>query len=521
MGFSIISKNKELTFNDKKVVYISSKDNCDFHLETGFDYVLGLAYDEKTNKCKLVNKYNNPKFLFKGEPLPEVLIVDKVCKIMIADSDEFITIKVGESVIAENNITKEISVSGNAVKNIQAEKNEIENSRIKIIKEVSSLISSLKRKISVNSKLGILLHLGLLISSFICAFGVSNYLMGIPLTNDGTTVQMPVNAKLVIFYALIIYSVGTMLKQGLYIFMQRKAGNDISAPVIVEKLMITLSLIFYIAIYLVNILYYVSAKNMVLFSVFISLFFAGTCLALAIGCGYFKHSTTQARMELDKYEYREDFEKVIKSYQVWIDDYANSLSDIKIQKIKDKLMNLQMWSGVEVFLGLITAPFLAYGVSNTLAMCFPEAAGWMRIGGLRFSPIFLVLATFLIIFAFFAFVNAFTIQKRIGASEIIKQDGFSNYLSHGVEIYGLEGSKKLDSDMRKYVSIGLAIILIEFSMNISYFTQEIGSDMKGLLISCVAALVPTALLIAETIMLGHTNFGIFASEELIARIDKE
>ena len=180
-----------------------------------------------------------------------------------------------------------------------------------------------------------------------------------------------------------------------------------------------------------------------------------------------------------------------------------------------------MWSGVEVFLGLITAPFLAYGVSNTLAMCFPEAAGWMRIGGLRFSPIFLVLATFLIIFAFFAFVNAFTIQKRIGASEIIKQDGFSNYLSHGVEIYGLEGSKKLDSDMRKYVSIGLAIILIEFSMNISYFTQEIGSDMKGLLISCVAALVPTALLIAETIMLGHTNFGIFASEELIARIDKE
>jgi hypothetical protein len=154
-------------------------------------------------------------------------------------------------------------------------------------------------------------------------------------------------------------------------------------------------------------------------------------------------------------------------------------------------------------------------------MCFPEAAGWMRIGGLRFSPIFLVLATFLIIFAFFAFVSAFTTHKKIGASDIIKQDGFSNYLSHGIDIYGLEGTKKLDSEMRRYVCVGLAIILIEFSMNISYFTQEIGSDMKGLFISCVAALVPTALLIAETIMLSHTKFEIFASEELIARIDND
>ena len=75
--------------------------------------------------------------------------------------------------------------------------------------------------------------------------------------------------------------------------------------------------------------------------------------------------------------------------------------------------------------------------------------------------------------------------------------------------------------MRKFIFIGVGIILIEFSMNISYFTQEIGSDMKGLFISCVAALVPTALLIAETIMLAHTKFEIFASEELIARIDKD
>ena len=515
MGFTVSSKNNEKTFNDRKVVYISSKPDYDFQVKTDFDFILGVQYDEKSNKCRLVNKYNYPQFKFKGEVLPEKMVIEKVCKIMIDGNDDFITIKVGETAQNIQNETSAPSVG------IDAEKSQIEAERVRIVKEVSSIVSTLKRKISINSKLGILLHLGMLIASFICAFGISNYLMGVPLSTDGTTVLIQMNAKLVVFYALIVYSVGSMLKQGLYLYMQRKSGSDKSTPVIVEKLMISLSLLFFVAIYLINLLYYVAVKDMVFFAVFISLFYCGTALTLALGCGYFKHGSAVARGELDKYEYREDFERVIKSYQGWIENFANSLSDIKIQKIKDKLFNLQIWSALETGLGIFTAPFLAYGVSNTLAMCFPEAAGWMRIGGLRFSPIFLVLATFLIIFAFFSFVSAFTTMKKIGASDIIKQDGFSNYLSHGVEIYGLEGIKRLDAEMRRYIFVGLAIILIEFSMNISYFTQEIGSDMKGLFISCVAALVPTALLIAETIMLSHTRFEILASEELIAKIDKE
>ncbi len=517
MSFSVSSKNNEKTFSDKKVVYISSKPDYDFQIETDFDFILGIQYDEKTNKCRLVNKYNYPQFKFKGEILPEKMIIEKVCKIMIDGSDDFITIKVGEK--TQSIVQK--SQDSAVLPNIEQEKSVIESERVKIVKEVSSVISTLKRKISINSKLGVLLHLGMLIASFICAFGISNYLMGVPISTDGTTVQIQMNAKLVVFYALIVYSIGSMLKQGLYLYMQRKSGNDTATPVIVEKLMISLSLLFFVAIYLINLLYYITVKDMVFFGIFISLFCCGTALTLALGCGYFKHGSAVARQELDKYEYREDFELVIKSYQGWIENFANSLSDVKIQKIKDKLFNLQIWSALETGLGIFTAPFLAYGVSNTLAMCFPEAAGWMRIGGLRFSPIFLVLATFLIIFAFFSFVSAFTTMKKIGASDIIKQDGFSNYLSHGVEIYGLEGIKRLDMEMRRYIFVGLAIILIEFSMNISYFTQEIGSDMKGLFISCVAALVPTALLIAETIMLAHTRFEILASEELIAKIDKE
>lgn len=518
MSFTVSSKNNEKTFSNKKVVYISSKPDYDFQVKTDFDFILGIQYDQKSNKCRLVNKYNYPQFKFKGEILPEKMIIEKVCKIMIEGSDDFITIKVGESVQTQ---TQTVAQQPPVTTDIDQEKSQIESERIKIVKEVSSIVSTLKRKISINSKLGILLHLGMLIASFICSLGISNYLTGVPISTDGTTIQIQMNAKLVVFYALIVYSICSMLKQGLYLYMQRKSGYDKSTPVIVEKLMISLSLLFFVAIYLINLLYYVAVKDMVFFAVFISLFYCGTALTLALGCGYFKHGSAVARQELDKYEYREDFERVIKSYQGWIENFANSLSDVKVQKIKDKLFNLQIWSALETGLGIFTAPFLAYGVSNTLAMCFPEAAGWMRIGGLRFSPIFLVLATFLIIFAFFSFVSAFTTMKKIGASDIIKQDGFSNYLSHGVEICGLEGIKRLDVEMRRYIFVGLVIILIEFSMNISYFTQEIGSDMKGLFISSVAALVPTALLIAETIILSHTRFEILASEELIAKIDRE
>ena len=282
--------------------------------------------------------------------------------------------------------------------------------------------------------------------------------------------------------------------------------------------MIVLSLVFYAAIYLINVLYYISPKTFPVFAVLISLFFVGTTATLALACGYYKNASVETKQELDEIEYREDFEHVIKEYQQWIERYANTLSKTKINNIKDKLFGLQIKSLGEMLLGLITAPFLAYGVSNTLASCFPEAAGWVRISGLRLSPVFLALATFLIIFAFFNFVNGFLCSKKIQASNVLKQDGFSNYLQHGVEIYGLEGIKKLDREMRRSFIIGIAIIGIEFSMNVSYFMQEIGGDLSGMLLSAVAALVPTALLIAETYMLSQTKFETFACEETVAKI---
>lgn len=532
MSFTISSKNNEKTFSDKELVNISSKDGFDFKLDVNFNFMLTVQYDRKTNRCTLLNQFGSKKFLFKGKPIPPSLEIDKVCKIMVDGSDEFLTIKVSGSVqnrdISEDNMTEEDirAIYGNDINaaaklKIEKRKEELEGARVAIIKEIAAQINSLKHKISMNSKGGIILHIAAFFASFACAFGVSNYLTGLPLSDAGSVIQMPTNMKLIFIYAFIIFGVGLILKQGVYLFFQNKLGEDTTTSRIAEKFMIMLSSIFYIAIYIINVLYYLTPKEFPFFAVLISLFFVGTAATLSLACGYFKSINSEARQELDLYEYREDFERVIKEYQKWIEQFVNTLSAGKVRNIKDKLFMLQLKSAGEIVLGLLTAPFLAYGVSNTLASCFPEAAGWIRVSGLRFSPIFLVLATFMIIFAFFSFVNGFFVNKKILASNVLKQDGFSNYLQHGVEIYGLEGVKKLDKEMRRSFFIGIAIVIIEFSMNVSYFMQEIGQDLSGMALSAVAALVPTALLIAETYMLSQTKFETFACDELISKIDRD
>ncbi len=532
MAFIISSKNNEKTFANKQLVNISSRDGYDFKIDVDFDCMLAVQYDENTNRCFLLNQFHNEKFLFKGKPIPEQMEINKVCKIMIDGTDETITIKVlGE--ITERNISEDTmteddvkALYGNGVNaaaklKIEKRKTEIENVRVGIIKEVWQEINDLKHKISMNSKGGIIMHIGLFLASFVCAFGVSNYLTGLPLSEAGNVIQMPTNMKLIFIYTLIVFGVGLVLKNGIHLYFQNKLGEGTITTKISEKFMIVLSTIFYSMIYLINVLYYMTPKVFPFFAIFISLFFVITTVTLAMGCGYLKNNSVEMRKELNTIEYRPDFERVVKEYQQWIERFANNLSSAKIRNLKDKSFMLQIKGIGEICLGILTAPFLAYGVSNTLAMCFPEAAGWIRVSGLRFSPIFLVLATFLIIFAFFSFVNAFLANKKIQASNVIKQDGFSNYIQHGVEIYGLEGVKKLDAEMRRSFIIGLAIVGIEFSMNVSYFMQEIGGDLSGMLLAAVAALVPTALLVAETFMLSQTKFEIHACNELVEKVDRE
>ncbi len=530
MTFTIITKKFQQTFNSGDVLNITSGRTGDCCINFGFDYVLTLQYDSNTKVCRLSNPLNCDMLLFKGQPLSAQLEFTNMCKIMIKDTDEFITIKHTEEASVQNQTNTDLPpVNDNEIifedKNsavkmkIEKRKAEIEKVRVSIIKQVAYKINELKHKISMNSKTGVFMHIALFAASIVLAFGLSGYLTGLPLKDAAGFIQMPINMRITIMYSAILYAIGLTLKQGMFLYLNNKTDKASSASTFAEKFMIIVPLLFFVGVYVINLLYYLSAKTMPFFAVFMSLFFTASCVALAIACGYFKYSNIVYSQELDKYEYREDFERVVKAYQQWIELFINNLSNTRIGNIKDKLFMLQLKSVGEIILGILTAPFLAYGVSNTLAMCFPEAAGWIRISGLRFSPIFLVLATFLIIFAFFAFVNAFFCNKKIQASNVLKNDGFSNYIQHGVEIYGLQGVRKLDTEMRRSFIIGICIIFIEFSMNISYFMQEMGGDLSGMFLSSVAALVPTALLLAETYMLSQTKFEMYACEELIAKID--
>ena len=216
MTFTIITKHGEKTFADKELVNISSKEGADCRINLGFDYMLTVEFNKTTGKYSLLNPFNCQKFLFKGQPLPQRLEIDKMCKLMVKDSDEFIGIKVldavGNTRVAHENLTeqdiKEVygdEVNASARLKIEKRKAELEEARVSIVKQVAFKINDLKSKISMNSKSGILLHLGLYAASLVLAFGVANYLTGLPLKEAGSIIQMPVNMKLVLLYSLIIY----------------------------------------------------------------------------------------------------------------------------------------------------------------------------------------------------------------------------------------------------------------------------------------------------------------------------
>ena len=310
-----------------------------------------------------------------------------------------------------------------------------------------------------------------------------------------------------------------LFKQGMYGWFNSLANKNTMSK-IVQKIFIIGSSLVMAGVYTINLLYYLDYTKNPIFPILMSLFFVAFAFVLASASAYYKSNGYVLAENLNKFEYRSDFEKIIHEYNNWIGLYINNLSDYKLQYISDRMFKLRIKQFFEIFVGILTAPFLAYGVSNTLANCFSEAAGWVRISQMRFSPIFLVLASFLIIFAFFLFVHAFTVNKKIENSDVIKHDGFSNYLLHCTGIWGLEGVSRATREKNFALYSALIIILIEFTMNVSYFSTEIGQDFYGLLLSIVAALVPTALLIAETFLLSGTQFEIYALEEIKAKADK-
>ena len=402
MSVTITSKNNEKTFREKDFIIIGSNSDCDFRINAGFEFILTVQYNDAEKKCTVINNFENPKILFKGEPFKGKLSLTKFCKLKLADSDEFIGIKIEEndsepiSRIVEKELTQKDlqDLYGNEVNTgiklkLDKIKSDIEKERITIAKQTSFAITDIKKRLSLNFKAAIVLNSALIISTIVMTFGITNYLMGLPISDTVAFMTMPTNIKMLALFSVLAYAVSLAFKQGIFLYLQNR---DLTSPAygakFAQNFLIILSTFFMLGFYGVNLVYYMNPNGRIFYGAIVSLFFVMLNALIAFACGYFKYSGHKLSMELYKYEYREDFELVLNKYQNWIDMFINSLGNVKLNYVKDKIFTLQLISLGEIVLGLLTAPFLAYGVSNTLAMCFPEAAGWVRISGLRFSPVF-------------------------------------------------------------------------------------------------------------------------------------
>lgn len=576
MPVIIGTKSGEKLYSDKNVINVGSHPNCDILIKVPVKFVLTVEI-LPTGGYKIINRLSSPEVMFRGQPMGSKLMVEKACKLMIAGTDEFVAIKtptdqsastqqptanvqqakptapqqshaqpqrpvrrpapqqphvtmtaIAEQDFDEDDIRELYGDKVNAATKIKLDKRkaDIEARRVSIIKEIAFALEDSKKKMFANGNAEKFLTLGLIACPIIMSAAISDTVY--KMVMEATTMAksfFPLHMRLLAGYAILLFVTGLILKQGVFLHLQDKLKDSklqkTGSTAKTFMLLLSLSLFLSIGV-IILVFYYDPSTALEMGPTLVSICSLLTLILCSVFSGYFKNTATEAALQYDKYENREDFKKVLQDYQQWIGLYINNLSSIKLRNIKDKQFSKNIKSWGEYALGIATSPFLAFGVSNTLAMCFPEAAGWIRISGLRLSPVFLVLATVMIVFAFFTLTSFFVTIKQVNGAEVIKNDGFNNYVQHGVDLFGTEAVKKIKADGFRCLIIALSIIFIEFTMNVSYFMQEIGGgEWSGIFLSIVAALVPTALLVAETLLLSHTLYEIHTYDEILSRLDKE
>jgi hypothetical protein len=491
------------SFKDKQTVIIGNSNSSNFLInELDDNEEIKLIFLPKYNTYAAINVQENKDLLINNNQFIKTLITKNV-QITSKNLKDGIIVTVQ---MEEKNNTQD------------AEKG-IEEKRIEIVKDIGFKCFEYKSKVKSAKYTVNLLNIATLILGVVSAFGITNFLFGFGIDNSQSTLNLTTNVPLLSGVSAILIIICNVLTNAITSLMEFNQSKKLGVSNLTQKTILLFSGIILFIAYVMNLYYYKSIPSFQVAAFFISLLFVGGLASVSVANGYFKFQSLNYSRLLNDCEYRKDFETVIKQYREFVKNQINSLSENRINSIKNNLLNNQLKMIVETFVGILTAPFLAYGVSNTLAGCFPEAANWVRISGLRFSPIFLVLATFLIIFAFFSFVRGFTIGKQIKGSEIIRYDGYHDYNTHGVTIYGIDSIRNLEKEKSLVMFIACFIILIEFTMNVSYFITEIGGDIQGILLSIVTALVPTALLIAETHMLSATMYKISNYNELLSTLD--
>ena len=104
--------------------------------------------------------------------------------------------------------------------------------------------------------------------------------------------------------------------------------------------MVYASIVFMLVIYAINLFYYKDIAFVA--SIFVSLLFVGALAVVSAASGLFKYQLKEANYQLMNVEYREDFETTLKGYRSLTSKYINSLSDNKLDMIRDNILNSQI-----------------------------------------------------------------------------------------------------------------------------------------------------------------------------------
>ena len=108
MAIVISTSKGEKVFN-KDVINVGTNSECDIVINTGYDVLLTIQYNAAENKCIIMNTFQSDKVLFKGQPIKRVE-VRNVCKLMFANSEEFLSVKILEE--SQNAHSKTITSIG-------------------------------------------------------------------------------------------------------------------------------------------------------------------------------------------------------------------------------------------------------------------------------------------------------------------------------------------------------------------------------------------------------------------------
>src|SRR5574344_2075942 len=269
MNITISGKNFTKTFN-KNDINIGSQKDCDLLLELGFSYLLTIHYDEESASLILLNPFDNHNFIVAGQMLLKSYNIKSSCIIHVKNSEEYISISFSKDDSIDVDIDKETEISQEDLKAIYGDdknaqtmfkldqrKTALEKVRVMVTKQAAFAINAINEKISMNRKTQIVTHIGLIIASIFYGFGVSNYLMGLKFQESANIIQMPTKLKVMFMYSFLIFGLGLILKQGVFLYLQNRSNSDVfPTSKLAEKFMLVMSLIFFTAFFVINVMYY-------------------------------------------------------------------------------------------------------------------------------------------------------------------------------------------------------------------------------------------------------------------------